>query len=316
MSRGTNSWAPIGFVIYGQEPLAPARIEQFIVNALPSQELNIDSFEEYDEALDYCKKNTNIGVIFIHENCGKNNVANVFAQLAKPYKASGWPVVGVIIRKDHDVESIAAVKAMRDCTDIVAYHSELDFEDVSTVLKIFDQLWTAYIHKIEDELIPIALQESLSAVIITQKVAEEKVFYDRISEVLAQPLNLSWRDRFRLRWHYLVHESQKINSAFLLPHAALRKLILNDSALDVLTQNTLLEIASSKELLVTRAIAVCEKLLNAARSGSLDALLKEARTEARPGRPGILRHLATQSNAIQSIYEDTYQNIVERKVAS
>jgi len=320
VSRGTNSWSPMGFVIFGTEPLLPAKLEQHIVNALPNQELNIDSFEDYEDALDFCKENANVGVIIIHENSEPHKIEEVFSQLARPYKASGWPVIGCIVRNSNTLESITALKAMRTHPEIREYCSESDLENPHIAQVIFDKLWSEYVRLVEQDLIPTALQDSLAAVVATQQKVADKVFYDRISEILSQPLNLSWRDRFRLRWHYLIREVDRISPAVLTPHQALHKLVLLSSSSADLSKLSLLEITTAKAPLIDRVEAVCDKLVAAGGAENLDALLKEARTESKPGRPGLLRHLADQSNAILSIFDDTYQlaaqNSSARKISS
>jgi hypothetical protein len=296
--------------------LIPARIEQQIIKVLPHQELNIDSFEAYEQALDYCKQTMNVGVIFIHENCGKQAINAVFDQLAKPGKASGWPVLGAAIRKHADIESISTLKAMRDCHSLVEYYSENDFEKPEQILNIFATLWDYYIKDVESSLIPEALQDSLRSIIATENPPEEKVFYSRISEVLTRQLNLSWQDLFSVKWHYLVNEAAKLAPAALAPHKALKKIVLSDQINKDAESQSLLEITSSKKNLSIRTIEVIEKVLAASRSGKLEQLIQEAKTEARPGRPGLLRTFALESNTILAIHSDTFETIITKAVAS
>ena len=314
MSRGTQSWKPMGFVVYGAEPLVPARIEQQIANAMPNQEVSIESFEEYEEALDHCKKMANIGVIFLHEKCGEHKIETVFKQLAKPYQASGWPVIGAVIRKSAGLDSISALKAIRSIPSIIGYYSEDDFNDPTRILEMFSELWDSYIEMVRQELIPSALEESFSALLDTTNSSEDKVFYDRISELLSQPLNLSWMERFQVRWHYLFNSDEKINPAVISPHKALKKIVLDNND-DLNSAMSLMEIMNSKTSLAVRTITTTKKIVDAARNGTIENLLLEARTEARPGRPGLLRHLAAQSETILTIHQDTYHHGQQRKTA-
>jgi hypothetical protein len=308
MGKGTQAWQDVGFVVFGNEPLLPAKIEQQIAMAMPQFEVNVDSFEDYEEALDHCKRQASIGLIFVHEDCGQHKIESVFKNLARPCEATGWPVLGVVIRKSAEVDSIHALKAMKEQKSIIGYYSEKDFESASSINQIFETLWKSYIATLEEKLIPDALQYTLRSVVESNCPAEECVFIDRLNEVLTAPLNLSWKEAFQVRWSYLVDEAAKVNPSVLAPHQALQKLIKSNRIEKNLDAFTLLEITSSKDGLASRAVDVSKKILTAVRRSNLENLLQEARTESRPGRPGLLRTVAAQSNVILNIYHDTYQS--------
>jgi len=306
MSVGTQSWQDISFLVYADEPLLSIKIEQQIVAVNPNIEAQIDAFEVYEEALDYCKQKANVGVIFIHENCGQLDLINTYEQLSRVYKASGWPVIATVIRKANALESIQALKLMRKHPEVLFYVSEGDFENPEFIRSHFEDLWNSYTQLISENLIPSTLKDTFISAIQNRVSECEHVFYDRLSTVLTAPLNLTWKEGFQVRWHNLIHHTYNLKPELLKPHSALTKLVL-DPNIDLNSQNqSILQITTNKKGLSTRTIELSKKVVNAANSQQLDQVLIEAKTENRPGRPGLLRTLANRAEQVKDIYLDTY----------
>src|SRR3954463_2456567 len=59
MGLGKRSWEGQKILIFGREPLQPAFLQEQIASSVPFLETEIESFEVYEDALEYCKSERN-----------------------------------------------------------------------------------------------------------------------------------------------------------------------------------------------------------------------------------------------------------------
>jgi hypothetical protein len=96
---GKHSWEGIEILIFGEEPILPMKIERQIAAAAPYDEIRLESFESFEDALDYCNKSKKVGLFFfIGKNQSINYWSKLFDVLSLPYVSkTEWPALSVII---------------------------------------------------------------------------------------------------------------------------------------------------------------------------------------------------------------------------
>ncbi len=107
MGLHDRAWTGLDLIAFGAKPLVPMQIEQAFASASPSNEIRFDSFEHYEDALNFCKTKKSVGFIFLLEDCGKLPFIDVFTQLSKAYESRGWPCYGVLLH--NGVETIEGI---------------------------------------------------------------------------------------------------------------------------------------------------------------------------------------------------------------
>jgi len=147
MFLGLNekAWAGINIVVYGKTPLLPMQLEQAIAQASPANEVRIDSFEDYDQAYDFCKAQKNIGFIFVLENSGEVLAADVFRQLGVHYESKGWPCFGVLLHEKE--KTMMGYLSLQKNKNLIAYHPVQDLLDGDKTFNTISEVWKSFVSK-------------------------------------------------------------------------------------------------------------------------------------------------------------------------
>lgn len=297
MGTHDRAWAGLTLLVYGKRPMAPMQIEQAVANASPANEVKIESFEEYDDALDFCKSQRDVGFVLLHENCGNLPTADVFRQLAKPYEKKGWPCFGVLI---HDgTESITGLKTMQQCSNLLKYISIQDLLDKRKTALILDDVWENFSIAFQRHVIPRALEETFLSLAKPELTTTDVHFMDRVNTLLAASLNLSWIETISLRWAPIVGAVRNRNPSALEPHEALVQIcsLSNSSS----APNDMLEIFQTKTTLCTRLGHSIVALNRLRQNKMLDSFLKTLGTQNKPGAPALLRLIVNERDKILQI---------------
>src|SRR5688500_10249290 len=144
MGTHKRSWSGMNLVVFGSSPTIPMKIEQVLSQVSPTNEVRVESFENYEEALDYCKKQKSVGLIFILENCGPFLPKDVFEQLARPYRSRGLPAYGVLIHEKG--ESIFGLRTLRNNEDFLEYLPLNSLIDSKIATETMEKIWQNYIN--------------------------------------------------------------------------------------------------------------------------------------------------------------------------
>lgn len=308
MGLHERAWAGISILVFGKSETIPMQIEQAIAEASPGNEIKVESFEDYSDALDHCKNKRDVGFIFLLENCGEMPTQSVFRELSKPYESNGWPCFGTLLFEK--TETISGLRALQDCPNLLSYQSYSDVLDSKKTAESLNDLWIKFSAAFEKRIAPIALQETLIS-IATERVSLESIhFSDRVSTLLSGNLNVSWIETVALRWSPVLSYVREINESALKPHIALGE-ICNLARYNG-DRSSVVAIASAKQSLVSRISATVEFLNDKREKGVLVEELKLLGTLAKPGAPALLRHTVALRDRINQIATEESGNSLKR----
>lgn len=306
MGLHERAWAGLEIMVFGKTPLLPMQIEQAIAAATPANEVKIESYEEYADALDYCKDRRTVGFFVLLENCGEYPVHDVFKQLSKPYEQKGWPCFGILVHEGQ--ESFVGLRTLQRSPNILGYHSSKDFLDKTKTPSLMNDIWNAFSAAFEKHLVPNALQETFTSLAVETTPIDSIHFQDRVTTMLSHRLNVSWIETVALRWAPSIDAIQAKHPSALSPHVALTQICsLTQFKGDRAKYET---IVASKEALVARIRAAAEFLDSKRLSGELEGVLQTLGALSRPGAPAMLRHT---SNLKTEILQAAHSVNEERK---
>ncbi len=302
MFLGLNekAWAGINIVIYGKTPLLPMQLEQAIAQASPANEVRIDSFEDYDQAYDFCKAQKNIGFIFVCENAGEVLAADVFKQLGTHYESKGWPCFGVLLHEKE--KTMMGYLSLQKNKNLIAYNSTQDLLDANKTYDTISEVWRAFVSNFESSVMPEKLQETLLSLAEPSLSADSYNFQNRISVLLTQNLNISWLEAVALKWQPVVTTLKKVNKKALVPNVALVQIA--EMAAPHEKVKDLFNVINLKTNLSNR-LATVIYLLDVARiENKLPEVLSRLKSQSRPGAPALLRHLVSAQENVLAIASD------------
>lgn len=277
------------------------KMEQSIAKANPANEVRIDSFEDFDQAYDFCKAQKNVGLIMVLENSGDALAADAFKQLGTHYESKGWPCFGVLFHESQ--KSMMGHLSLQKNKNLLNYYSVEDIIDPHKTFGTLSEIWQSFVVAFETSLIPEKLQETLLSLSQQELSADEYGFRNRLAVLLAQNLNISWMEAIALKWEPVVSVLKESGSKALVPNAALVQ-IAGLAARDE-TAGDLLEAVRSKSSLCSRISTVTGFLEKARAENKLVDVLDRVATEARPGAPALLRQIALSKDRILAIAYST-----------
>ena len=311
MGLHDKAWAGMNVLVFGKTPLSPMKVEQAIATAAPANEVRVDSFEDYSDALDHCKNKRNAGFIFLLEDVGDLPLNDVFTQLSRPYEAKGWPAFGVLVYER--AESIKGLRAMQSNPHLLSYLPLSDILDRERVSVVLQDLWSKFIAGFESHILPLSLQETLIS-LAKDRISEESIhFCDRVSQLLSSNLNVSWIDAIALRWGLVINAVKKSAPAALLPHTMLVQICdeLNSNQ----TSAVLETIVTSKLPLASRVYQTSLLLDQARIDGNLTEQLTRISTMNKPGAPTLVRHIASNRDRILSVAQEESTSDLRRSAS-
>jgi hypothetical protein len=302
MFLGLNekAWAGINIVIFGRTPILPMKIEQAIAAASPANEVRVDSFEDYDQAYDFCKAQKNIGLIFVCENSGEVLAADIFKQLGTHYESKGWPCFGVLLHEKE--KSMMGYLSLQKNKNLISYISVDDLMNSEKTFSTLNEVWNLFVSAFENTLIPEKLQETLLSLAEPGLSTESYNFRNRISTLLTQNLNISWLDAVAVKWQPVISTLKKINKNALTPNAALVQIA--DMAAPHEKVKDLFNVINLKTNLSSRLTTVVQLLDEARMNHKLLEVLENLKSKSQPGASALLRHLVGAQDGVLSIATD------------
>ncbi len=302
MYLGTNekAWAGMNIVIFGKTPILPMKIEQAIATASPANEVRIDSFEDYDQAYDFCKAQKNIGLIFILENSGEVLASDSFKQLGSHYESKGWPCFGVLLHENE--KSMMGYLSLQKNKNLIAYLPVSDFLNSQRTFNALNEVWTLFTTAFEQRLIPEKLQETLLSLVEVELPTSNYNFQMRVLTLLCQTLNISWLEALALKWQPVISILKKTNKKALVPNNSLVQIA--DMASPHEKIKDIFNVINLKTELPGRLVTVAKLLDEARTRGKLEQVLESLIEKARPGAPALLRRIVSVRENIVSIAAD------------
>ena len=293
MSMHSRAFGEMHFLIFGQDPLVPMKLEQSFSQARPSDEIKFDSFESYDQAYDFAKDNKNIGLIFILENCGDLALNSVFNQLSSQ-TCNQEICFGVLVHNGQ--ESFKGLRAMKDNDQLIAYQNVNDLIDPDRASFFLKEIWDKYQEAFEKKIIPPALAQTYRSMALLHVDEESLNFRQRLCSLLSSEMNLSWQEGFLLKWHPILEILEKDEGKVLTANNTLLSLyetIRPDSRAE-----DLFEISNSDENIGKKVAAATSILSKAAHQNQLEIFLKSLLSNVSPRSKALLRSMKRNEQKI------------------
>lgn len=293
MSMHTRAFGEMHFLIYGQDPLVPMKLEQAFAQARPADEIRFDSFENYDQAYDFAKENKNVGLVFMLENCGEMSLTSVLTQLSKQTELQNV-CFGILLHNGE--ESFKGLRAMKDNNQFIAYYDVNDLLDPDKTQFLLEEIWSKYQEALEKTVIPVALAQTYRSIALLHQGEEDINFTQRLCTLLSSEMNLTWQEGFALRWFPVLRILENDERSLLQANKQLMSFyeIIKPS----IKFNSLLEIANS-EIGVAQKVASATTLVSdSARSGQLEQFLSKELKEVSPRSKALLRILKRHQQRI------------------
>jgi hypothetical protein len=296
MGNHSKAWTGLNVLIFGKTPGVPVSIELSLAKATPSNEVKFESFEDYEQAYDFCKEKKNIGFILLLENCGPAGPAAVFKELSSSYEAKGWPCYGILLHESS--ESFIGLRALRANRNILGYYAVRELTDPSKTFHLLSEIWESFTSAFESYILPESLRETLLSLASSQITNESFIFRDRVKTLLCSNLNVSWIEMTGMRWHNIIENLKKNNPSALTPNRALVQ--ISDICQYAKSDNPI-DLLKSKASLPSRVSGLLDYLDDKRLKGELEAALQQISTQAKPGAPALIRHIAAQKEQILTI---------------
>lgn len=211
MKLHNKAWEDVSVIILGKTPLLSMEIEQSIAEANPFLEVGTESFEKYEDALDYCKEKMNVGVIFIEDVDQPDFLLKDYYQnLSSYFKKSGWPCIGRIFYKDN-----LSQKSFNDIIELgssVKHVNTETFKELSSCQKYLELTWEAFYNNIRNTVLPSAIEDTIVSILKFSKQEEDVFFTEGISRLITDELNINWFDKLAIDISYKIGSIDKDNS--------------------------------------------------------------------------------------------------------
>jgi hypothetical protein len=302
MGTHDRAWEGFKIVVLAQEPLQAMRLEQSIAAASPGAEVQLSSFETYDEAYQFCKEQKNVGFFFLHEKCGEASFNNVFRELAAQYSNFDADAYGVILH-DGDSNSFAE-RSVGKNPQLLDYLSTTSILDRNQTFDTIRSVWDRYVEAFEKNVIPKALQNSILSVAEQSMGPSGIHFTSRLLTHLSSDVNISWLESVAIKWSPFLQAVRKDAPAVLKNQNLLNHFVeLCDTAKPG-DSNELLRFLSGDAPLTQKVVSLANHLEDHRKNGSLENELRLISTSSKPGAPKLIRHIAKNVDRILSFQTD------------
>lgn len=287
MSMHTRAFSEMHFLIYGEDPLLPMKLEQTLANSRPSDEINFDSFESYEQAYDFAKDNKNVGLIFLLENCGDKSINSVFEQLSKMTEKQDT-CFAVLLHNGE--ESFKGLRALKDNEKLIGYYDVNEMLDENKTAFILKDIWQKYQECYEKTLIPSVLAQTYRSLAVLHAKEETINFSSRLTTLISGEMNISWKESFILKWYPTLQIIKEHEGAVLSSNVKLQALF--DSIFSgELSDKTLDTIASSEHDVAKKITAAVERITSSFIKSSTESLLSEELKQVTPRSKALTRIL-------------------------
>ncbi len=303
MNTGSRSWQGITILVFGRIPTLPSTLEIQISDALPANEARIQSFESYEQALEFCKDEKNVGFFLLLDDNTTPGVAEVFRNLANPYGLSGWPAFGAVLYDQK--KSIDGVEQLLADRRLFSYLPIQDFSTSTKCAQTMAMLGEKFISETGNTLFSERFRESVLSCANSTLPSGSLSFYDRSLTILASNLNLSWREMLCLRWTPSIAATTEHYPSVLKPHEDMMALFSDVPSSVPMKTEPLVELCKDKQTpLHLRLYQVLQHLDQMRLSGKLHSAIENLAQNAKPGAPAILKAIRQNRSLLLHISED------------
>ncbi|MBI2519014.1 MAG: hypothetical protein HYV97_01295 [Bdellovibrio sp.] len=196
MKLNKNILQDVNIVILGSTDRTPMQIEVAIAEEFPFLETQIDSFDSYSDALDFCKGKKTVGFFIFDEEIPEIDFQNAFANLKNYYESLGWPAFYVLTH--NGTESLSTYRMLKNDGRNLEYLDKGSLLDRDKLNEIFPSLVQSFVEKTKEALLPGILTSILQNMIAINGQTQSFLKQDRMLNLLAPSLSLSWIDLIKL----------------------------------------------------------------------------------------------------------------------
>ena len=303
-----KAWEGLNILIYGEHPLLPMEVETAITDAVPSQELRIESFENYEQALDFCKSKKNVGLILLLEKGMKLPINSVFSELAKPYLSTGFTAFGVVINDGKEsLVGLRAIKSDRRIIDYLTLSFPLMPESITLMM---DNLWNQFVSSFKETLMPIALEETLFSLASQQCPNEDLLFLNRLLTLFSARLDVSWLETCILGWSHFAHPLMQQKNVAIASYPAIVSLVSKTA----FSGDPKTFALNKDNGLPARIYAWAHYLLAEKKNGNLPFCLQQICASSKPGTPALMRYTSKLWAQIMKIADECSEASNQEKI--
>jgi|GEM_PF-3111736 len=286
MDNHSRSLGGMNILIYGKDPLMPMKLEQALATAKPADEVLIDSFENYDQAYNFCKDNKNVGLVFLFENCGEMDVNSVFTQFQKlnEYQDTCFAVL-----LHNGMETIKGLRASKDNDSIIGYYNVNDLLDLNKTSFFMQEIWEKYQTTFEKILIPSILASTYKTIAQKHLPTEILNFGERLSVLLSGEMNVTWKESLMLKWSPVLKVLKENDQDLIKGNKQLFGLyqIVESNQ----NSSDLKQIAESELEIAKKISTTVQCLISSMKENKLEMVLQNAIKEVTPRSKALLRIL-------------------------
>lgn len=302
MSMHTRAFGEMNFLIYGQEPLVPMKLEQTFAQARPSDEIRFDSFENYDQAYDFAKDNKNVGLIFMLENCGEMDINSVYKQF-KAQSEFQQTCFGVLIHNGQ--ETFKGLRAFKENDELIAYYDVNDLLDIDKAPFLLKEIWEKYQEAFEKQVIPTALAQTYRSMAMIHSTEEEIVFQQRLSTLLSGEMNVSWQEGFLLKWHPILKVLCKDENNLIKANQTLNQLYQHIQPTE--SHSTIEGVANSQQGIAAKIIIATNLLSKISSIEEMTSYLNSSLQNVTPRSKALLRIIKKHHQKIIEFHQSSNQ---------
>jgi len=296
-----RAWEGFKVVILSNEPMSAMRIEQAIAAAAPAVEVQLSSFESYDEAFHYCKEQKDVGFFFLHEKCGEQSFSNVFRELAKQSQGHGIPAFATILYDG--VENAFNEKLVGKNANFLDYVDTVEVLDPEKTAPFLERTWGQLEVAFEDQVFSRNLQASLSASAEAVLGSAGLHFSLRLTNNLLGNANVTWLENLATKWSLVLSTVQESMPVVLKPHPVLQYFIEMCKVEISLNEENLQTFLQSKTSICGKIAVITAYLNEHRKQGTLDQQLDLISSWNRPGGAVLIRQIAKNKSRIISFQE-------------
>ncbi len=298
MALHSKSWSGVKILVFGATPMIPMRIEQSLAVADPSNEVNVDSFEDYDQAYDFCKTQQNVGLIFMLENAGKAPPLGIFRQLAKPYEDSRGPCFSVLVHENGEtLQGHSSIRFSKG--KIIDYVSATALLNPVTAYPILTELWKKYIDSIQEFIAPEALTLAIHEIVEPILSSADRILIDRVANCLSQKLSVSWWEALAIRWESTLKALEQADPTLWKTLKSLQQLTQRATSDEAIKTSG--DLFQSKAALATRVASFIQLLIKHPKP---EHFLNEITSLSKPGAPGLIKQVTALAPNIMLFLKD------------
>jgi hypothetical protein len=289
------------------------KIEQTIAAAFPAMEVQLNSFEEYEEAFQFCKDERDVGFFLISESVSTAPFLSVFRELADLHQGSLTPAFGAIFHENEPQAYSAKLVGKNDT--LVDYIPVTDLLDPKKVSFTINSLWASLVEAYQKTVFSKDLQASILSVAESEIGVDAVHFLTRVAANLTSDLNVTWTESIAANWGSILALVSARQPALLKPHERLLAIIDSCGIESSMDETNLVSMLGSKESLIRKTVALAGFLEKSRSEGKLVDSLRSLASRGKPGAPKLIRHVAKNSERILEMASDAQSLHQERKIA-